>query len=77
MTRDSLAIALLIILTYTGTQCKGSNQSQHTTHTVYNGRAGEIVEYVAKGGHHKTVGCIVAEPATTPGPVALDGVDEQ
>ena len=35
------------------------------------------MEHIAKGRHHEAVGSIIAEPATTPCPVSLDGIDEQ
>ena len=44
---------------------------------MYDGRTREIVEHVAEGRHHKAVGSIVAEPAATPCPMALDGIDKQ
>ena len=44
---------------------------------MHNGRTSKIVEHIAKSAHHKAIGSIVAEPATAPCPVTLDGVDEQ
>ena len=77
VTRNSAALAVLAILADTGTKGQGTNQSQYTAHAMHNGRTGKIVEHITKGRHHKAVGCIVAEPAATPGPVTFDGVDEQ
>ena len=35
------------------------------------------MEHVTEGRHHKAVGCIIAEPTTTPCPVTLNGIDKQ
>ena len=77
MTGNSAALTILAILAHTGTQCDGTNQGQHATHAVNDGRTGKIVEHITKGSHHKAVGSIVAKPAATPGPVPLYGVDDQ
>ena len=44
---------------------------------MYDGRTCEVVEHVTESCHHEAVGSIVAEPTASPGPVTLDGVDEQ
>ena len=77
MTGNSATLTILAILTTTGTQCDCTNQSQHTTNAVNNSRTSKVVEHVAKSCHHEAVGSIVAKPTATPGPVTLDGINQQ
>ena len=77
MTRNSAALAVLIILAYTGTKGDSTYQGQHTTYAVYDSRTGKVVEHITKGSHHKAIGSIVAKPAATPCPVTLYRVDNQ
>ena len=44
---------------------------------MHDGRTRKVVEHISKGGHHKRVGSIIAEPTTAPRPVALYRIDEQ
>ena len=77
MTRNSTTLALLRIFADTGTKCHRTNQGQHTTHAMHDGRACKIVEHVAKRLHHKAVGSIAAKPSAAPRPVTFDGIDDQ
>ena len=77
VTGDSTALTVLVVLAYTGTQSQGTNQGQHTTYRVNDGRTGEIMEHITEGGHHEAVSSIIAQPATTPGPVTLHRIDNQ
>ena len=77
MTGNGAALALAAVFADAGTQCHGTDQSQHTAHAMHDGRACKVVEHVAECRHHESVGSVVAEPAAAPCPVTLDGVDEQ
>ena len=69
--------AIVAIFAATWTQEDGSDECKHSTDAVNNGRTGKVVEHITERAHHETVGCLVAKPASAPGPVSLDGVDEE
>ncbi len=74
---NGAALAFLVILAETWAECNCAYESQYTTNGVNDGRSGEVVECGTEGLHHERVFSSVHEPAATPCPVTLNGVDEQ
>ena len=77
VTGNGITPAVLTIFSITRPQNDSTCQGKSSTHRMNNSRTCEVVENCAKGAHHESVGIGIAQPASAPRPMALNGIDEQ
>lgn len=76
VSRNGARLAVFAIFSDTRAQDSSTDEGDDTTYQVYNRRTGKIVESDTEGFHHETAFIAVHEPATTPGPVSGNGVNQ-
>src|SRR5574344_271341 len=77
MTGNGAALTVFAIFPYAWAEEAGTDESKYAAYHVNNGGACKIVENSAEGVHHEASGLAVHQPTAAPGPVTLNGIDDE